>query len=295
MKIERAYKNERLMRALTGMNKEEFEELEKSFERCYLETKTKIPRKREYGGGRKGALKDIKTKLFFILFYLKTYPTFDLAGFIFGVDRSRPCDWKNQYLPILESALGQECVLPKRKISSIEEFAQSFPELKDLFVDGTERPTRRPKDPKNQKRRYSGKKKRHTRKNTVWCDENQKILLISPTKNGRIHDKKQHDKNGGFHEVPLDIHKWLDSGYQGVQKNSKNVHLPKKGSKKNPLSRLDKAENYVISHFRIVVEQAIGGIKRYGCLSQIYRNFKGIDDKFMLICAGLWNFHLKFR
>jgi hypothetical protein len=35
---------------------------------------------------RKGAIGNTKSKLFFILFYLKVYPTFDLAGFVFGTD-----------------------------------------------------------------------------------------------------------------------------------------------------------------------------------------------------------------
>ena len=295
MKIQNAFKNDRVMKALTGLTRFEFHQLLPSFERVFLEHANSKKRQRQYGAGRKGELKTIEEKLFFMLFYLKVYPTFDLAGFIFGVDRSRPCTWKGVFLPLLEKALGQECVLPKRRINSMEEFLQSFPEVSDFFEDGTERSTRRPKNPKNQKRQYSGKKKRHTRKNTIWCDENQRIMLVSPSKNGRVHDKKQHDKNMGFSDIPPDVHKWEDSGYQGAQKQAANVHLPKKGTKKKPLTDDEKAENRLISHFRIVVENAIGGIKRYGCVSDIYRNFNGIDDKFMLVCSALWNFHLKYR
>lgn len=292
MKIENAYKNERGMKSLTGLTCTEFKQLLLQFERVYLEQVNAKKRQRKYGGGSKGVLKNMEQKLFFILFYLKVYPTFDLAGFIFGVDRSRPCRWKNEFLSLLEKALGRECVLPKRQIKSIEEFNQAFPDVKDIFEDGTERPTKRPK---NQKRQYSGKKKRHTRKNTIWCNEKQEIILVSPSKNGKIHDKKQHDKNMDYNEVPSTVHKWVDSGYQGVQKQWDNVHLPKKGTKRKPLTDDERAENKLISHFRIVVENAIGGIKRYGCVSDIYRNFNGIDDKFMLVCSSLWNFHLKYR
>jgi hypothetical protein len=55
-------------------------------------------------------------------------------------------------------------VLPIRKLSSIEEFIDRFPEVKEVIVDGTERPVQRPKDLQRQKEHYSGKKKRHTRK-----------------------------------------------------------------------------------------------------------------------------------
>ena len=54
-----------------------------------------------------------------------------------------------------------------------------------------------------------------------------------------------------------------------------------------------KSENKIISSFRVVVEHAIGGIKRYGVARDIYRNkIDNLDDKFHLLSAGLWNFHL---
>ncbi|WP_440862990.1 hypothetical protein [Symbiopectobacterium purcellii] len=45
---------------------------------------------------------------------------------------------------------------------------------------------------------------------------------------------------------------------------------------------------------RITVEHAIAGIKRLGCMTQILRNRRPfIDDTFLLLSAGLWNFHLR--
>ena len=52
--------------------------------------------------------------------------------------------------------------------------------------------------------------------------------------------------------------------------------------------------NRLISSCRIVVENAIGGMKRYNCLVQNFRNKNGIDDTFVRVCAGLWNHHLNF-
>ncbi len=294
MQIESAFKNDRLFKALTGLTIFEFEQLLKSFSRTILEKDQKKKRQRKIWGGRKSVIGNAKWKLFFILFYLKVYPTFDLAGFIFWTDRSQPCRWYKALLPILEESLWRECVLPERSISSLEEFFQKFSWVQDLFIDGTEREIRRPQKTKNQKKNYSGKKKKHTRKNTIWSDWKKKILLVSPTKSWKIHDKKQHDKNGGLSFVPYDIGKWVDSGYQWVQKMAPNVYMPKKKTKKNPLSVEDRDNNKIISSFRIVVENAIWGIKRYGCVSNIYRNFKWIDDKFMLITAGLWNLHLQY-
>ena len=63
-----------------------------------------------------------------------------------------------------------------------------------------------------------------------------------------------------------------------------------KSSKNHPLTPEQKAENQVISTFRIRVEHTIAGIKRFRCLTDAYRN-KGtiLADKFMLIACGLWN------
>jgi hypothetical protein len=43
----------------------------------------------------------------------------------------------HQLLPILEKALDRRVVLPKRRIENVEAFIKLFPEVKDLFIDGT--------------------------------------------------------------------------------------------------------------------------------------------------------------
>lgn len=55
----------------------------------------------------------------------------------------------------------------------------------------------------------------------------------------------------------------------------------------------EKSENRAISSIRIKVEHAISGLKRFAAVSDILRSKKGQDDKFMLVAAGLWNFHLQ--
>ena len=90
--------------------------------------------------------------------------------------------------PILENALGKEMVPPERKINSLEELLELFPEAKDIFIDGTERPIQRPKDYEKQKKNYSGKKKMHTRKNIVISDKKRRIGYLSPTVEGKKHD-----------------------------------------------------------------------------------------------------------
>lgn len=45
--------------------------------------------KRKRGAERKAQLRTIKEKLFYILFYLKCYPTYDFALVFFDFDRSQ--------------------------------------------------------------------------------------------------------------------------------------------------------------------------------------------------------------
>jgi hypothetical protein len=295
MNIDKAFRNNRLFKSLTGCTISEFRELEPEFGRVLARYASEKERKRAVGGGRKSTVDTPAKKLFFMLFYLKCYPTLDLAGFIFGVDRSQPCRWVQELLPVLEEVLGMKAALPKRKIGSMDEFLEAFPGVKDIFIDGTERPVQRPGNERNQKRRYSGKKKRHTRKNTVAGTENRRVGFLSPTKNGRIHDMKQLEKTGILSHIPPGITVWVDSGYQGIKKLLKtgvNVMIPKKKSKNYPLTAAEKEENRVIAGIRVVIENTIGGIKRYGSLTQVYRNRKGQDDKFIYLASGLWNFHL---
>ena len=83
-----------------------------------------------------------------------------------------------------------------------------------------------------------------------------------------------------------------DTGFIGIQKFHKNSQLPKKRSKKNPLTKEDKQNNRKISSDRVVNENAIGFIKRFKILSERYRNRrKRFGLRFNLI-AGICNFDL---
>ncbi len=71
MTIASAFKNNRIMKSLTGMSIREFELLLQLFEAIYYESLINKTRQRAIGGGRKGALADVSKKLFFILFYMR--------------------------------------------------------------------------------------------------------------------------------------------------------------------------------------------------------------------------------
>jgi len=83
-----------------------------------------------------------------------------------------------------------------------------------------------------------------------------------------------------------------DTGYVGIKKIHANSLLPKKKTKKKPLTAEDKALNRKISSERVSNEHAIGFIKRFKILSERYRNRrKRFGLRFNLI-AGICNYDM---
>lgn len=290
-------KNPRLCQSIFGMSKEEIERLLLVFSQCLTthryQLKPKEQRKRKIGGGRKGDLPTDEDKLLYILMFLKIYPTYDVLSVLANHQRSKCGDSVQLLLPVLQMALGRELVLPKRKARSLEEVFERCPGLKDVFMDGTERRTQKPKNLKRRNKLYSGKKKATTRKNIIVSTEKKDILFMSKTRSGRRHDKRVADKCGVIKAVPGYITIWTDTGFQGIKKSHPNSVLPQKSTKKHPLTEDQKQNNRIISGLRVVSEHAIAGYKRFKAASDIYRNrLLNMDDMMNSVCAGLWNFHL---
>lgn len=296
MNIKPALRSNRSCLALTGANIAEFQSLMPSFSAVYKEERVKAnpKRVRKFGGGRTGGLKTIEEKLFLALMYLKTYPTFDVISFFAGIDRSNCYRAIKFLLPVLQTTLGRQLVLPQRQIHSVEEFLILFPEVKDIFLDGTDRRIQRPKNKKRQNKLYSGKRKATTRKNVVIADEKRRILYLSPTKSGRRHDKRLGDKMG-MYNLPSSVCAWTDTGFQGLKRIHPNTQMPKKKSRDKPLTSKEKEDNALISSFRVISEHAISGIKRLRSTTDVYRNKRpNFDDTLMFLSAGIWNYHLRF-
>ncbi len=60
--------------------------------------------------------------------------------------------------------------------------------------------------------------------------------------------------------------------------------IPHEKPRGKALISKQKQENKVISGVRIVVEHAINGIKRFGSMSNTYRNRKGQDGSMIYLC-----------
>ena len=117
------------------------------------------------------------------------------------------------------------------------------------FHDGTERPINRPKAPKDQKAYYSGKKKQHTLKNNLVIDARSKVVVLTPTCEGKKHDKKVADEAG--YSVPVGSHLYQDTGFQGFDLVGVTIIQPKKKTQRwrtNRRRKRDKSEHIVNSY-----------------------------------------------
>lgn len=285
-----------LIRSFTGLPSDALSNLIPAF--ASAEKRADSARSRAHhrhpGGGRKPVLSTAEDRLLFILFYFKFYPTQQVLGFFFGISQGQANHWIHRLTPILTDALGYEMQLPARKPAEVETILAECPSL-EFIIDGTERPIRRPKDPEKQKKYYSGKKKRHTVKNVIISEKKTKrILAVSPTDEGKRHDKSIADEQDYVFPEGSQLHQ--DTGFQGYQPENVEIFQPKKKPRGGVLTEAEKQRNTEISSQRIRVEHSIGGVKVYSIVRDIYRNYKlNYEDLVVETAVGLYNFRIDQR
>ena len=95
-------------------------------------------------------------------------------------------------------------------------------------------------------------------------------------------------------ESPIERHKKTKAFlFRQEKKLHANTELPKKRTKKCPLTKEDKRHNRRIASERVINENIIGKLKRFKIIADKYRNRrKRFGLRFNLI-AGLYNWDLK--
>ena len=280
-----------MMKCLIGLTNTGFMALLPRFEAAYesdLSQRDKQRaggRQRKRGAGQKGVLTALEDKLVFILFYFRIYPLQMAQGFFFGMGQAQANDWIHRLSPVLKAALGYDLQLPARTPKDIKAVLATCRGL-EFIIDGSECPIRRPQDKERQKSHYSGKKKRHTRKNNILTDKRTgKIKGLSLTVEGKRHDKKLADEQQW--EFPAGSRLWKDTGFQGYE--------PTKKPKGRDLSPQEKLTNARIAQERIGVEHSLGGVKVFRIVHDIFRNLRqDFDDLVMEVACGLHNFRLDY-
>jgi len=287
---------DRRMRALTSLTGDEFVQLEKRFARVLAEelvqqTRAGQPRQRAAGAGPKGALPRVRAKLFFMLFYLKAYPTQDVMGYFFGLSQPQVCARVAQLLPLLQTLMPAE--LPARHGRDLAEVLAQQPEVKAVLIDGTERPIARPQHKGRRDRHYSGRRKRTTVKNVV-ATAGGRVVLLTPTAPGRRHDKAEADR--AHLRLATGTRLLGDSGFQGYAAGAAQVCTPRKKPRGRPLHYQHRRANRKLARARVPVEHALASVKRLGILRQPLRaKRRTTADAVIWIGCALHNYRLDQR
>ncbi len=101
-------------------------------------------------------------------------------------------------------------------------------------------------------------------------DRNTKKIICTAYSKGRKHDYKLF-KESKTHIHPS-IKTQVDTGFQGLQKIHGHTEMPKKKTKKNPLTKEDKRYNRKLSSERVIVENVIREPKIFRIIAERYRN-----------------------
>jgi hypothetical protein len=154
------------MKSLTGLSQSQFDQLMPTFATVYQEAQQEAyekgmaagTRQRKPGGGAKGKLPTISDKLLFVLYYYKTYPTFDVLGTQFDMARSKANKNLHKLSPILHTTLVHLEMMPHREFKTPEALKAALGGIDQIIIDATERAYRRSQDNTKQRAHYSGKK-----------------------------------------------------------------------------------------------------------------------------------------
>jgi hypothetical protein len=308
----------KLFLSVTGMNLQQFQTLLPQFEQVYAKVeqqrkrrvvRTGEKRHRRIGGGARFN-NSMADRLLMLLLYYRLYLTQEFMTLLFKAeDKSVICRSIQLMRPVFESVLpvperarqrilglaDKEQKRRKKRIGSVEEFRQAYPEL-TFIIDGVEQPKRKPKAPAKRKSDYSGKKKRHTLKQIVIGTPSGIIVDQSPSVGGRTHDFKVFKDDHAARSVCKEFQDYRvtmygDSGFDGMSALGLplGVRLNEKARRNHPLTREQKKLNRLRSSTRIEIEHTFSRRKKYAIASDIYRNRDEDYDQTMNVVAGLVN------
>ena len=282
---ERLQRSPNAFRQLTGITPAVFDrllaDLTPRYEQAEAKHKNRPDRQRRPGAGRKHAL-TLADRLLMLLVSYRTYATHAFLGFLFGVDDSAVGRNINPLQPLLAGLFR----IPERRIELDPE------DVRELFFDATERPTRRPTA--GQREFYSGKEKRHTIKNQVVTARRTKppgpgtkpqrlrIAAVSASFPGSVHDKKVYDRTRAV--CPPDARRTGDTAYLGTP-----LETPARKPRGGELTAAQKARNRKVSRRRVVAEHGIGKMKVWRVASERDRNPMRRHTMIMKNVAGLHN------
>jgi hypothetical protein len=291
--------------SLIGMSVAAFETLYAEFEVAHgqrlaqltLTKRGKQPRKRAVGAGRRHS-HNLRERLLLALFWLRVYPTYEVLGFFFSLDKTGAEDNCKDMLATLEgmtSFVMERPASERPKLRTPQAVMTAFPDV-CLVIDAREQRVQRPSGYEQQKPFYSGKKKTHTLKHEIGVAPDGTIEAISESvPGGATHDLTLQRQTKLVDKLHANEAAMLDKGYDGLHKDypDKRLYLPFKARRNHPLDDEQKAYNRLLASYRIVVEHSIAQLTKFQALAQVFRHARqqqtACHTQVVRIVAGLVN------
>src|SRR3954454_4915438 len=166
-----------LFESFTGLTVQEFDdiydkEIAKRYDKYEIQrlSKRNKDRERNIGAGRPFKL-DLKNRFLMLLVYYRLYITYTLTGFLFDLDQSSIC----RDIQKIEGLIRLCVPMPQKKnpitkrLPTPEEIEKDFPGFL-AFIDTTDQHIPRLIANQIKKMYYSGKKKKHSKKNQLMVN-----------------------------------------------------------------------------------------------------------------------------
>jgi hypothetical protein len=298
-------------RSLTGFSPEAFDALFAVFQiahptRLRQSTHTKRsrkPRQRAPGAGRHFT-HDLPTRLLMALIWLRIYPTFEVLGLLFGLDKNNVHASVGEMLDTLATLADFPFERPaseRKKLRSLAAVMDAFPDVR-LVIDAKEQRIQRPKSSKeedHQRPYYSGKKKCHTLKTQVAVEPDGGIGAVSASvPGGGIHDLMLLRMTRLLERLdPEQEAAMTDKGYQGIGSDypEHTIYHPFKAQRNRRLTTEQKAYNQHLARYRIVVEHTLAQMNQFQAVAQVYRHDRRGHTRTVRAVAVLVNRRIQER
>jgi hypothetical protein len=286
---------------LTGLTVTAFDELAAelvpALEAAHRKKLDRPDRQRAIGGGDDFDL-STADQLLLTVIWLRQYPTNEVLGFLFGVSDSTASRVRTRCLPVLEQAGKDTMRMPDPGVAKRKRLPTLLKDTPGLAVviDSFEQRTQRPK--RRQRAYYSGKKKAHTLKSQVAVDEESGAIVdVSDSVPGPWADIKLLRASRLMKRLPKGVGGIGALGYVGIGElhPTGSGAAPRRKPRGKDRPPEDRKYNRAFSRRRIVVEHAIGRLRRFRAVAHVNRHRRHRHAMRVRAIAGLVNRMLDHR
>jgi hypothetical protein len=129
-------------------------------------------------------------------------------------------------------------------------------------------------------------------KNLLLINATLRIVFLSETSPGSVHDKRMADTTP--YPLPAGSQLLQDLGFQGFTLEGVEILQPTKKPRGKELTLIQKADNREIARRRVRIEHVNSSVKRCRMLKETIRMWKdGVRDMVMEIGCALHNFRVR--